>query len=458
MVFRSLVIFFLILHTTVLHAQEQLSYQIEAATYLSSEDNLPFWMQANRQGKVRKEDQAQLYLSLLYDFKEKPTDKLNFSAGADLLAFTESKQNKVEINALYAAVTYQKILLTAGSKQITEQYGGLSSSNGNIIFSGNARPIPGVWLETDGYWKVPFVGEKLSFKAAFGNGYLFDDRFVEDAQMHHKSLEFKWQLSEKSSLLFGVEDYAIWGGTSQELGPLPKDFSDFLRVVGGLSGSGDSPEGDAINALGNHIGAYRLEYQKQTQNFNLNLYWSHPFEDTSGRELNNIEDGLYGVFIDFKKPESVLSKLVFEFTYTKDQSGKGQIDGFDDFFNNTIYRSGYTFFGRTIGSPFFTPKEIDENGLTLGVQNNSFIAYHLGFSGKLRKHLYYKSLMSLSFNEGTKSLRFDESRTQFSSLLEIDYKPDAWPIFVSAGFGWDEGNLFDDTVGVYFKIVKTGFF
>jgi hypothetical protein len=453
---KSIFIFFLI-HGFCSYSQRKIQYQTELSSFVSSETKLPFWMDANTQGLVRNQDNAGLILGFNSDFSKNNPNRVDFAFGSTFYGFSSSEKTKLEINELFASAQYKKIRLTAGSKHETIRYNGLSSTNGNIIYSGNARPLPGISLKTSEFIPILFDG-KLSFHAEFGEYFLNDDRFVDDAQMHHKSLSFKIITSDKSNLTVGVEDYAIWAGTSPELGKLPSGLDNFLRVVGGFSGSGDAPDGDLINALGNHIGAYRVAYQKNGEKTAWEIYWSHPFEDTSGRELNNIEDGLYGLFLDFKKPESILSHLLFEFTYTKNQSGKGQIHGFDDFFNNTIYRSGYTFFGRSIGSPFFTPAEEDGNGITKGVSNNSFIAYHTGFGGKLANNLRYKTLLSYSINEGTKATPFSNSRNQFSGLLDLNYETSKLPFSISLGLGVDGGSLLDDSFGVYIKLFKMGIF
>lgn len=430
---------------------------MELSSFVSSETELPFWMAANTRGLVRNQDNAGLILGFNSDFSKHDSNQIDFAFGSTFYGFSSNEKTKLEINELFAVAQYKKIRLTAGSKHESIRYNGLSSSNGNIIFSGNTRPMPGISLETAEYIPILFDG-KLSFHAELEEYFLHDNRFVDDAQLHHKSLTFRIETSKKSNLTVGVEDYAIWAGTSPELGKLPSGFDDFLRVIGGLSGSGDAPEGDVINALGNHIGAYRVAYQNNSEKTAWEIYWSHPFEDTSGRELNNLEDGLYGLFLDFKKPESILSHLLFEFTYTKNQSGKGQIHGFDDFFNNTIYRSGYTFFGRAIGSPFFTPAEEDENGIVKGIVNNSFIAYHTGFGGKLANNLKYKTWLSYSINDGTKGTPFPNGRNQFSGLVDLNYATPKLPFSISLGLGVDGGSLLNDSFGMYIKLIKMGIF
>ena len=67
--------------------------------------------------------------------------------------------------------------------------------------------------------------------------------------------------------------------------------------------------------------------------------------------------------------------------------------GPDNYFNNGIYQSGWTYHGNTIGSPYFTPKPIDDNGITSGVivGDNRFAAINIGANGFL-KSLPYKAM------------------------------------------------------------------
>ncbi len=95
---------------------------------------------------------------------------------------------------------------------------------------------------------------------------------------------------------------------------------------------------------------------------------------------------------------------MYEFLYSKSQSGryhdrpateeeKAQQDpcdpfygrkilgGNDNYFNNGEYQSGWTYYGRTIGTPFITPLPPDADGITLGVFNNRIIAHYIGIKG-----------------------------------------------------------------------------
>ena len=99
--------------------------------------------------------------------------------------------------------------------------------------------------------------------------------------------------------------------------------------------------------------------------------------------MTNWLDGLYGVFVDFKKNKSILNSVLLEFTYTKTMSNiPRSASGPDNYFNNGIYKSGWTYHGNTIGSPYFTPKPIDD-GITSGVivGDNRFAAFNIGANG-----------------------------------------------------------------------------
>ena len=71
----------------------------------------------------------------------------------------------------------------------------LSSSNGSIIKSINARAMPGVNIKTNNFITLPFATSWLEVKANFAHYFMDDTRFVDNTNLHHKSLYFKTTLS-----------------------------------------------------------------------------------------------------------------------------------------------------------------------------------------------------------------------------------------------------------------------
>ena len=303
-----------------------------------------------------------------------------------------------------------------------------------------------------------------------------DVRFVDNTNLHHKSLHLKSTLSPTLEVITGIDHYAQWGGTSPEYGPQPSSFKDYIKILFGAEGGGSATLNDQFNALGNHLGAYLLQVNYKGQNANYIFYYSHPFEDTSGREMANWQDGLYGVFVDFKKEKSIVSSLLLEFTYTRDMSASGYLSGGtvqntisagDNYFNNGIYKSGWTYHGNSIGSPYFTPKPEDEEGITRGVivGDNRFAAFNIGANGYV-KNLPYKVLLSHTtyygyFNfENQAPKEYDPYPVQFSGILDIQIPQKKFnlPFDIAASVAFDAGSYRPKNVGAFLSISKKGSF
>ncbi|MDD3723122.1 MAG: capsule assembly Wzi family protein [Lutibacter sp.] len=428
-----------------------LNYSVELNSEISSEATLPFWMTANKFGAVPNSHHSSFYAALFSDIKASESD-FSFSYKASFTGYLASK-NDIFINELYGSLKHKGWQLDLGSKNDIINLEGLSSSNGNIIKSINARAFPGINLKTDGYIKLPFAKKWLRVKANYAEYLLNDKRVVDGAHLHHKSLYFKSILSEKFSMITGIDHYVQWSGTSEEFGKQPSSFKDYLRVITGSSGGESALEGDQINALGNSVSAYMFQLNYSGKKTNWSVYWSHLFEDRSGRELSNYPDALYGLFIDLKKPESFITHVLAEVTNTTSMSGSTGFSGRDNYFNNSYYGSGWTYFGNVIGTPFFHTKT-PEDGITKGVDLNysRFTAYHLGFKGFLRETIQYKTYLSYIQYPGWFNAPINEE--QFSSLVEIYLQPKNIPFEITLGAAADYGDSLPKNFGGFLKLTK----
>ena len=78
---------------------------------------------------------------------------------------------------------FHELILKAGAQSDPPAgagYGGLSSTNGNMYRSRNARPVPGVSLSTNGY--IPFLFAKSWFSWRF----LYEEGILNDNQHTNK--------------------------------------------------------------------------------------------------------------------------------------------------------------------------------------------------------------------------------------------------------------------------------
>lgn len=284
---------------------------------------------------------------------------------------------------MYLEYKNQWIQLTAGAKQLTPETYNLSTINNNILQTGNARPLPGIIISNT---KPIKLSEKFSLDAALAHYNLNDDRSTKNAQIHYKMIRANWAINESSSLLVALRHYVQWGGRLSDGTKLPSDLKAFGRVFIGANGGDIDNPNEAINALGNHLGSYSVDYKRTLNSGILALYHQSLFDDRSGRELNNFPDGVWGV--NYLPRGSIMIKsILYEYIQTVSQSGaprptegSGQQSGGDNYFSNSIYRSGWTYEGAVIGLPFLNPF-----GNATAPSNNRMIGHHLGIAGSIGK-------------------------------------------------------------------------
>ncbi|MCZ2845020.1 MAG: hypothetical protein O2U61_00750 [Candidatus Bathyarchaeota archaeon] len=368
----------------------------------TEKEELPFWMYHNQRGRIEKETNLLSRLSgqAIYDIGQKGI----LEAGAGFLA-RDAHSDRAFIDELYLNYTKGWFELIFGRKQRSEVYNGLSASNESILRSLNARPLPGIQLGTT---RPVFILRNFGFEASWEEYLMDDERFVDNARLHHKSFHLVYSAADRNfKIKAGIQHFAQWGGTSRIHGKQPNSANDYFRIITGRGGDTDAVEGDQLNVLGNHIGSYELFITKKFKDFDVELLYNHLFEDGSGSRLGNTPDGRYGIFIDFNNKKNWINSLIYEFYYTKHQSSTTTGNHIsDDYFNNYAYRSGWTYKNQVIGAPFFLTnyynEEFSQGFIRIG--NNIFVAHHLGISGVAFKKVPYKVLTAYRKNYGHKRL------------------------------------------------------
>lgn len=378
-----------------------------------AQDEAPFWLYSNKRGRLNEAANMAAWgdISTKYFF---PDDA--FIEGGIGILYQDGYSNEVQFDESY--ITFQNDWLTAtlGRKQKEELYKGLSATNENILWSLNARPLPGIQFSTA---RTIFFGKErrgLGFDACLEEYLTDDDRYVDETRIHHKSFHLVYRSSEKFQIRVGLQHFAEWAGISPVYGPLPSSFQDYLNVFAGREGS-DSVNGEEANSLGNHLGSYELYLNTEIAKYKIQLIYNHIFEDGSGRVLRNTPDGRYGIYIEDVDPvaDRWVDAVMYELFYTKNQSRKSPTsDGRDNYFNNNLYRSGWTYEHRVIGVPFIT---LDEDRFRIA--NNTLIAHHFGITGLLFEKLPYKFLTSYRINYGAKGGSPKPQSEILSTYLEL---------------------------------------
>ena len=441
-------------------------FHLSQTTAISSGSDLPFWMTANQSGIYTLHNSSyMLFQAGLNRSLERDTlKKWGYTYGANM-AYGFAGSSDFHPNEYWLGFRFHQLILKAGAQRDPIIYGGLSSTNGNMYRSGNARPVPGLSLSTNGYVPFLFAKKWFSFRFLYEEGILKDKQAVTDARLHHKNLHFRAQISPSLSLSVGIEHYVYWGGVSPKYGQLPV-WNEYFQYVFGLSGGKAATLNDQMGNAGNQLGSYNLVVNKEWKSIHTTFYWNHPFEDRSGMELQNIPDGLWGIHMETKKRSSFITDIVYEYLNTLNQSGsihkkpiptpedptKVTGRGMDDYFNHGIYTSGYTHYQKMMGTPLFIPL-VNANGISTGFESTRMRMHHLGVSGALGSGFFWKSLMTWSRNFGSyRRGMYPIPRDEFSCLAEGSYNGSKLPFILKAGLAGDAGDRFENRLGGYLGI------
>ena len=378
--------------------------------YASNEVN-PFWFTANKNGQFGE----QTTFSLLGEIKGAyyVTEKSSFSAGAALY-YRNEVADEFQRRDLYLQFKNTWLKATLGAKKDTVRAQGLSSTNKDFLRSGNNRPLAGLLLEAPVAIKV---SNTFSVDWAIAHYQLNDERYVDNVRLHYKRLSLITKLNSKNKITAKMTHYAQWGGNSPDYGELPGDFSAFYNVFFAKLGASDIPT-EAANALGNHLGSYFLDYQRETSTGILSMYHEHPFEDGSGSGWSNIPDGVWGVHFQSNE-KSLVSGFLYEYVHTKNQSYK-KAAGADNYFNNGVYRSGWSYENRIIGMPFFIYDPSNLSSDDYPFISNRTQLHHLGFTGWWNK-LQWTVKTSYVLNTGTYVAPFASTKKQWYNYLSVQY-------------------------------------
>ncbi|WP_299577242.1 capsule assembly Wzi family protein [uncultured Sunxiuqinia sp.] len=437
---------------------------LESRTLVSTGNQLPFWMQMNQLGMVDGSDAFQqlVVLHWLQQPQELDPEQWQFSYGLSV-AGRLSEHAVLQPNEYWGRLHYKGWYLHAGAKGEPVFANGLSMTNGNMYLSNNARPMPRVGFGTTNFqlFRSGWLS-RFAFDFEYNEYFLLDDRIVDDANLHHKRLDMNYTIAEGWRLSLGLDHWVFWGGTSPTHGELP-GFEDYLRYVLGHTGSENAPETDQNNVAGNQLGNYAFSLTREAENSSVELYWQHPWEDGSGTRFENMPDGLWGVSWKQHQPHQLLEAMVIEYVNTRHQSGKyhkepnpdkpGEVmgNGRDNYFNNSVYRSGFVSYDRMMGLPLFIPG-FNADGVSSGFPNTRLWAVHQGMNGWLSEQIGWKTLATYSKHYGQHWAEYPRPKELLSLAAQVDYYLPTKPLAFSLKLAYDNGAVLDSGFGAELRV------
>ena len=422
-----------VLLTLTAPAQDTLHYHLEAQTAIASQDYLPHWITANRYGVLNDQEYAVALLRGSATIKHRFTRRFSLEAGGELIAklpFVADQSAQFWAQQGFARIRYGAFTLTGGRWYRTLGSLDRELSTGSLAISGNARPIPQLSLELPIYTSVPFTRGWVQVKGTFTHGWLGEDRNIRNALLHEKSAYVKVGGDFPVNVATGLIHVVVWGGETPGGVKLPADLKNYWQVIRGKGADVSDPDdpaviGEVVNAVGDNMGIYDLGIDIKTKPVSAHVYQQTLFEDASGNNPFN-GDRLLGVQLTTTQ-ERWLEGITYEYVHTKHQSGPSRpggvndgpgskdrfglpFGGRDNYYNNAIYKSGWTYQDRIIGTPLFytqartrlyLPEFVDPDaGFNFNIVNNRIVAHHLGVKGQVKK-LSYRLLATFSTNYGT---------------------------------------------------------
>lgn len=422
---KNLFLIFFLFPLKLFSQEFEIGGGMETKAILSNENETPFWFHTNTNYAVGEltnlSATAGLKATLTYS-------KFKLNAGAVVYG-RDGVAHNVQRRDLYLQFENSWLLATVGSKKQKEVLDGLSATNQNFLFSGNARPLPGILIEANNPFKI---SNTFGIDWGIGHYVINDVRYVDNTQLHYKRLGVITTFNENNQLIIGVQHYAQWGGTSPEWGRLKSGFKDFVNVFFAHTTEEYGIEGETLNKLGNHLGSILLKYELKNKLGEFSIYHDHYIEDGSGTRWANFPDGLWGIYF---KPQNqkIISSILYEYIDTVDQSGISVGSGKDNYFSNSIYRSGWTYEENVIGVPFILyNKELSLESTEPRYISNRSKTHHLGIMGQFN-NLTWKIKTTYSKYLGTYGAPLYPEWKYWYNYGSLSYKTEKLGIFTAMG-------------------------
>lgn len=477
----------------------------EAILAAGSGDFAPYYIASNNHGIMPQSKDALLRLSLKRDMK---TDsRFSYGFGADILTGWESSvdylrfsetaaagavpagnygffnpeghhPSRIWIQQLYGEIRYRGVFLTAGMKEHSPALLSPTLSSGDLVESGNARPIPEVRVGFNDFQDIPFtngwvqIQGEISYGKMTDNGWIkdhynyYDSHYNQGALYSYKRCYFRTRPSERFSATVGMQVGAFFGGESYwydkgriiRSAKYSRGVKQFFKMLLPTDGGLDYYSGSSLGSWDINL-RYRLN-----NGATLKAYMQKPFEDGSGIGFLNGFDGLWG--LQFTAPgKGIISGAVIEYLDFTNQSGPfhwdpddnpgttitSRAEGADDYYNNHEYNS-YANYGMAIGSPFMVSPIYNTDGY-LQFAANRIRGFHIGVEGMITDGLSYRILGGYRKAWGNGYIPMITPRHDTSLMVEASYTlPSMKALTLKAAFGLDHGTLLGNNTGAMVSV------
>lgn len=465
-------------------SERKISYSAEFGGLYSINNRTPFWLRSNQFGVLPDSGNTVFFKHTLYTKPDTTKKFFKINAGAEAVAIV-GQQVKLILPEAFVAMKAGKMQLLLGRKKQIHGFTDSTLTSGSVTWSGNALPLPEIQISFPEYINI-FRGN-IGIKGHYSHAWFGNQQYAKDYFLHQKSLYGRiGKPNAKIKLYAGVLHHVQWGGDPKYDIPEDKWLSVNRQFAGGWQVYRDvvfpfnNPPRDSAkvasfdfeNRYGNHLGQIDIGGELNLKHYRWLFYKQLPFETgQTFSSLGNLDDGVYGVSITSKKRESWFKKVVFEFVHTTNQgmyrSGFLKLIGFNGkhygrnqnfYFNHAQYLDGWSYEGKTIGSPFLipTPEIRDEKSYETRNyfnNNNNIKAGYMGLITSI-SGVIMETRFSFSKNYGSKANVFPESANQLSFAHKMAIPVSKLDGFINLNVGIEQGDLIKDNYGILLSYKK----
>lgn len=481
-------------------AQYTLNYRASITTDLGSGHIAPYYLSSLKHGKTLASKSTDAELSL---WRPMSTDgRFSYGFGLSAMAGAYSKidyqrydalsnswtHNPVRhkplwIQQLWGDARWRSIFIEAGMKERGSALLNQSLTSGDLIESGNTRPIPQIRAGFYDFQPISFTNGWVEVQGEVAYGLLLDDgwkeaqfnrwtyHIVTDELYNYKRFYFRTKPSMPLSVTVGMQAAAFFGGnlTEYRYGKVtgtkkfPTNLKAFFDVFFPHEDGGEE------FYTGNHLGSWDLKARYRLKNdAEVSAYFSWPWDDGSGIGKLNGWDGLWGLEYKSGKKDWI-NGAVFEYLDFRNQSGPmhyapadhagttitDHASGADDYYNNGSH-SSYAYFGRSIGTPALMAPAFNLSGYPAYLAN-AMQGFHIGVEGSLSPTLTYIAKGGYRKAWGNGKFLLPHPLHLTAVMVELSWNPMALKgLNISGSLELDRGNMPCNAFGTQLSVKYDG--